>query len=68
MLRFDHLPSDFNPMFLFLGERQDLTALAKLLRSFAEPLARSTSRSTLTGARSRTTLRLVPAEGGDVSA
>ena len=35
MLRFDYLPSDFNPMFLFLGERQDLTALAGLLRSFA---------------------------------
>ena len=63
MLRFDHLPSDFNPMFLFLGERQDLQTLAKLLRSFAENPRPLDVREQLTGARSRTTLRLVPVEG-----
>jgi hypothetical protein len=34
MLRFDHLPSDFHPLFLFLGDREDLAVLAALLRSF----------------------------------
>ena len=63
MLRFDHLPSDFNPMFLFLGERQDLAALANLLRSFARTPRQLDLREQLSGAKSRTTLRLVPAEG-----
>jgi hypothetical protein len=63
MLRFDHLPSDFNPMFLFLGEKQDLMALANLLRSFAEAPRVLDVRQQLSGAKSRTTLRLVPAEG-----
>jgi len=63
MLRFDHLPSDFNPLFLFLGEKQDLMALANLLRSFAEAPRELDVREQLSGARSRTTLRLVPAEG-----
>ena len=62
MLRFDHLPSDFNPMFLFLGEKQDLAALADLLRSFASSPRQIDVRKHLSGARSRTTLRLVPAE------
>jgi hypothetical protein len=63
MLRFDYLPSDFNPMFLFLGERQDLQALAKLLRSFAEDPRQLDVREQLATATSRTTLRLLPAEG-----
>ena len=60
MLRFDHLPSDFNPMFLFLGEKQDLAALANLLRSFAGAPRQLDVREQLSGAISRTTLRLVP--------
>ena len=41
MLRFEYMPSDFHPLFLFLGEGPDLAALAKLLRRFAEePLSR----------------------------
>src|SRR5262245_55200015 len=64
MLRFDHLPSDFNPLFLFLGEKQDLAALAKLLRSFATSPRPLDVKEQLSGAKSRTTLRLVPA-GGD---
>ena len=34
MLRFEYMPSDFNPLFLFIGEGADLAALAKLLRRF----------------------------------
>jgi hypothetical protein len=63
MLRFDHLPSDLNPLFLFLGEKQDLMALANLLRSFASSPRPLDVRQQLSGAVSRTTLRLVPAEG-----
>lgn len=63
MLRFDYLPSDFNPLFLFLGERQDLTVLAGLLRSFAKAPRQLDVREQLAGATSRTTLRLVPVEG-----
>jgi hypothetical protein len=63
MLRFDYLPSDFNPMFLFLGERQDLTALARLLRSFAESPRRLDVREQIAGAKSRAKLQLVPTEG-----
>lgn len=63
MLRFDYLPSDFNPLFLFLGERQDLLALAGLLRSFAENPRQLDVAEQLAGAKSRTTLRLVPIEG-----
>jgi hypothetical protein len=63
MLRFDYLPSDFNPMFLFLGERQDLQTLANLLRSFAEDPRQLDVREQLTTATSRSTLRLLPAEG-----
>jgi hypothetical protein len=62
MLRFDHLPSDFNPLFLFLGEKQDLAALAKLLRSFATSPRPLDVKEQLSGAKSRTTLRLLPAE------
>jgi hypothetical protein len=62
MLRFDYLPSDFNPMFLFLGERQDLQTLANLLRSFADDPRQLDVREQLTTATSRTTLRLLPAE------
>lgn len=62
MLRFDHLPSDFNPLFLFLGEKQDLADLAKLLRSFAGSPRPLDVKEQLSGAKSRAALRLVPAE------
>ncbi len=63
MLRFDYLPSDFNPMFLFLGERQDLMTLARLLRSFARSPREIDVREQISGIESRATLLLVPAEG-----
>jgi hypothetical protein len=67
MLRFDYLPSDFNPLFLFLGEKQDLLALANLLRSFAENPRQIDVKEQLASATSRTALRLVPVavEAGD---
>ena len=64
MLRFDHLPSDFNPLFLFLGEKEDLAMLAKLLRSFAGSPRPLDVKDHLVGAKSRTTLRLMPAASG----
>jgi hypothetical protein len=63
MLRFDHLPSDFNPLFLFLGEKQDLLALANLLRSFAENPRQIDVGKQLTSATSRTALQLAPIDG-----
>src|SRR4028119_1990311 len=40
MLRYGYLPSDFNPMLLFLGEPGDLRGLASMLERFArEPSA-----------------------------
>lgn len=63
MLRFDHMPSDFNPLFLFLGESQDLKALANLLRSFADTPRRLNLGDQLRGARSPTTVTLIPEEG-----
>jgi hypothetical protein len=63
MLRFDHLPSDFNPLFLFLGEKQDLADLAAVLRSFASSPRRLDLKEQLSGARSRTAVSLVPIEG-----
>lgn len=63
MLRFDHLPSDFNPMFLFLGEKQDLLALASLLRSFAERPRELDVSEQIAGAKSLTILLLMPITG-----
>jgi hypothetical protein len=63
MLRFDYLPSDFNPLFLFLGDGQDLAVLAALLRSFAERPRILVLAEHLPGSRSRTSISLVPEEG-----
>ena len=35
MLRFNHMASDFHPLFLFLGEAADLLALANILSRFS---------------------------------
>jgi len=35
MLRYGFLPSDFNPMVLFLGEAEDLRRLSEVLRRFS---------------------------------
>lgn len=36
MLRYQHMPSDFNPKFLILGEGSDFAALAAVLRRYAQ--------------------------------
>ena len=63
MLRYDHLPSDFHPLFLFLGERDELAALAAVLRSFAENPRTLTLADHLPGARSRAKVKLVAEDG-----
>ncbi|HLZ02284.1 MAG TPA: hypothetical protein VKR55_09045 [Bradyrhizobium sp.] len=62
MLRFEYMPSDFHPLFLFLGEGPDLAALAKLLRRFAEHPRPVAVRECIPGATSRDALMLTPAD------
>ncbi len=63
MLRFDHMPSDFQPLFLFIGEGPDMAALAQLLRGFAQAPQEIAVRERIPGATSRTALTLLPAAG-----
>jgi hypothetical protein len=63
MLRFDHMPSDFDPLFLFIGEGPDLAGLAKLLRRFAESPQEMVVKDRIPGAESRCSLALAPADG-----
>lgn len=60
MLRFEYMPSDFHPVFLFLGEGPDLAALAKLLRRFAESPQTFAVAERIPGATSRDELVLTP--------
>ena len=62
MLRYEYMPSDFHPVFLFLGEASDLAALAKLLRRFAEHPEPIAVAERIPGATSRNTLSLTPAD------
>jgi hypothetical protein len=61
MLRFEYMPSDFNPLFLFIGEGADLAALAKLLRRFADHPQEISVAEHIPGATSQTPLVLAPA-------
>lgn len=61
MLRFDHLPSDFQPIFLFLGNGEDLSSLAALLRSFSETPHEVSFERELPTASKRVRLVLTPA-------
>ncbi len=65
MLRFGHAPSDFDPLFLVLGEAADLLALARVLRGFAERPAALDLVAALPGARGPTRLALAPEHGED---
>jgi len=65
MLRFEYMPSDFHPVFLFLGEGPDLAALAKLLRRFGENPQVFKVSERIPGAISRNELVLTPAEHGE---
>jgi hypothetical protein len=62
MLRFEYMPSDFNPLFLFIGEGADLAALAKLLRVFAESPREIAVAERIPGATSLAPLVLMPAD------
>lgn len=65
MLRFDHMPSDFHPVFLFLGDSNDLARLVRLLKEFAASPGEINVREAIPGAGGRSQLALVPAEGPD---
>jgi hypothetical protein len=62
MLRYEYMPSDFHPVFLFLGEASDLAALARLLRRFAENPEPIAVAERIPGTTSRNTLSLTPAD------
>jgi hypothetical protein len=64
MLRYEYMPSDFHPLFLFLGEAADLAALARLLRRFAENPVPTAVAERIPGATSREPLVLTPADDG----
>lgn len=64
MLRYEYMPSDFHPLFLFLGEGPDLAALARLLRRFAENPMPIAVAERIPGATSRDALVLAPADDG----
>jgi hypothetical protein len=63
MLRFEFMPSDFQPIFLFIGEGPDLAALAKLLRRFAESGQEMPVGETIPGAKWSAPLTLAPPDG-----
>jgi hypothetical protein len=63
MLRFEYMPSDFQPIFLFIGEGSDLAALAKLLRRFAEDPRELAVSETIPDAKSNAPLALAPSDG-----
>ncbi|GHG54880.1 hypothetical protein GCM10012320_26480 [Sinomonas cellulolyticus] len=65
MLRFDHMPSDYNPMFLFLGNREDLQGLAAVLRGFEQNPAPVSVRHELPDAGGHSQLTIIPGEGND---
>ena len=62
MLRFEYMPSDFHPLFLFIGEGADLAALAKLLRRFADNPQEISVVGRIPGATSGAELILAPAD------
>jgi hypothetical protein len=63
MLRFEYMPSDFQPIFLFIGEGPDLAALANLLRRFAENPQEIAVGDSIPNAKWSAPLTLVPADG-----
>ena len=62
MLRYEYMPSDFNPMFLILGDDADLAKLAAALRRFARSTGNITLRDQVPEFRPRTPLTIVPAD------
>lgn len=62
MLRFDHMTSDFHPIYLFLGEARDLKVLAEFLRQFAGQPRKMSVSDHIPNSKSRAKLTLVPTE------
>jgi len=65
VLRFDHMPSDFHPLFLFLGDNRDLEQLAGLLRRFAAEVRPINVREAIPDAGGRSELTFLPGDGPD---
>lgn len=65
MLRFDYMPSDFHPVFLFLGSREELIELQQLFRSFSSEPRELDLRTAIADAGGRSQVRLVPSEALD---
>jgi len=61
MLRYEYMPSDFNPMFLILGDGADLAALAAILRRFARRTESIALSDHMSGFRPLTPLTIAPA-------
>jgi hypothetical protein len=62
MLRYEYMPSDFNRMFLILGDAKDLTGLAATLRRFARCLVATSLSDEIPEFRPQTPLAIVPAD------
>lgn len=62
MLRYEYMPSDFNPMFLILGDAPDLAELAAALRRFAGGAGNMMLSDEVPEFRPRTPLSIVPAD------
>jgi hypothetical protein len=63
MLRFEYMPSDFQPIFLFIGEGPDLADLAQLLRRFAENPQEILVGDSIPNAKWSAPLTLAPGDG-----
>lgn len=62
MLRYEYMPSDFNPMFLILGDGADLEGLSGMLRRFARRPERIALGDHVGGFHARTPLTIAPAD------
>lgn len=62
-MRFDHMPSDFNELFLFLGDEQDMTDLSAALRAFSKQPSRTDVGQALVSSVSKSKLVLIPEDG-----
>jgi hypothetical protein len=62
MLRFDYMHSDFHPIFLFLGDGEDLLQLAGLLRAFAKDPKEILFETLFTEPPKRVRLALTPSQ------
>lgn len=67
MMRFDHMPSDFNELFLFLGDARDMAGLSETLRAFSKAPRATDMGEALAASVTKSKLVLVPedGEGGD---